>query len=170
MIRRFMLILFLATYGIFLQAHNELNKDEFSLADSCELYSIDCPVRPQDEEPVVEDVEEPQKEPPSTKINTVKPNPVEASAVPISKDSVQDKIIEQAKEYGVNQETALRIASCESGFNPHAANKHSTAKGVYQFLNGTWDGYCEGSVYDADANIKCFMELYPRYPQWWECK
>lgn len=85
-------------------------------------------------------------------------------------DTIEDKIVSQAEFYGVNKDTALRIAHCESSFNQYAANKHSTAKGVYQFLDSTWSEYCDGDVYDADANIECFMKLYPSYPQWWECK
>lgn len=32
------------------------------------------------------------------------------------------------------------IRQCESGGNYRALNKHSTASGAYQFVNGTWKG------------------------------
>lgn len=32
-------------------------------------------------------------------------------------------------------ETLIRIASCESGFNPKAQNPHSSAHGVFQILD-----------------------------------
>lgn len=84
--------------------------------------------------------------------------------------NIQQVIKDYSEAYGVNVDTALRIASCESRFDPLAKNKYSTASGVYQFLKGTWEGYCEGDVFDAEANIKCFMQLYPKHPGWWECK
>lgn len=36
-----------------------------------------------------------------------------------------------------------RIAWCESRNNPLAKNPHSTAKGIYQFLDGTWRSYAQ---------------------------
>lgn len=33
---------------------------------------------------------------------------------------------------------ALSVASCESGFDEHNTTSLSSAKGVYQFLDGTW--------------------------------
>lgn len=85
--------------------------------------------------------------------------------------SIRERIKTMAEEYGVNVNTALRIANCESGFNPSASNRTSTAKGVYQFLDGTWDYIgATGQQYDAEENIRMFMIWYPRYPSWWLCK
>jgi muramidase (phage lysozyme) len=33
----------------------------------------------------------------------------------------------------------MSIISCESGFDPYAANPTSTARGLWQFLRGTWE-------------------------------
>ncbi len=86
-------------------------------------------------------------------------------------EEVKEEIIRQAAEYGVNVNDALRIAKCESTFKYNAANSHSSAKGVYQFIDGTWDWVgAEGHQYDYKENITQFMKWYPRYPQWWECK
>lgn len=61
----------------------------------------------------------------------------------------------------------LKIAYCESGngcsapINPKAKNPYSTAKGVFQILDGTWAGAeCEGDQYDEDDNIACARKLY----------
>lgn len=35
--------------------------------------------------------------------------------------------------------TACRVMMCESGGNPSAQNPRSTASGLWQFLNGTWE-------------------------------
>ena len=84
--------------------------------------------------------------------------------------TVEGLIKEMAPKYGVNTDTALRIAFCESRFDPLAKNKNSTASGVYQFLNGTWERNCEGDVFNAEDNIRCCLEIYPKYPSYWECK
>jgi len=70
----------------------------------------------------------------------------------------------------VEDETALRIAFCESSYNPCAKNKNSSAGGLYQFLDGTWNNYCEGDKFNIIDNIRCFDKLYNKYPTWWECK
>jgi len=84
---------------------------------------------------------------------------------------VENTIVEYAIQYGVDPRDALRIARCESGFNRHAKNVSSTAKGVYQFLDSTWE-YVEapGHQYDFLENIRQFMIWYPIHPEWWECK
>ena len=84
--------------------------------------------------------------------------------------TIQDKITIAARKNGINIETALRIAHCESRFNPNAKSKISSASGLYQFIDKTWANYCDGQRMDADDNIACFMVLYNQFPHWWECK
>jgi hypothetical protein len=83
--------------------------------------------------------------------------------------SIQDKIIIAARQAGIDENEALDIAFCESRYTERARSKVSSATGVYQFIARTWFDYCEGDPKDADHNIKCFMKLYPKFPQWWEC-
>lgn len=84
---------------------------------------------------------------------------------------VVEEISRQARSHGVSLEAALRIAKCESTFDQSAKNTNSTAKGVYQFLDGTWEYIqADGHQFDAKENIKQFMINYPKNPQWWECK
>jgi len=85
------------------------------------------------------------------------------------KNDITNYIREQAKINNINVNKALAVAWCESRFDPNASNGHSTAKGVYQFLRGTWANYCEGDVFDYKSNIDCFMKIYPKHPSWWEC-
>lgn len=92
------------------------------------------------------------------------PTPVTASL------SVRQEIIRQANFYNISVNTALRIAECESNFNPEAKSLKSTAKGVYQFIDGTWNYIgAKGHQYDYKENIKQFMLIYPKHPQWWQC-
>lgn len=88
----------------------------------------------------------------------------------ITKDVVIEEIKRQVKLGGVNEEIALRIAKCESGYNDKATNKTSTAKGVYQFIDGTWGKYCFGDVLNYKDNIACFIKYYPKFPGWWVCR
>jgi hypothetical protein len=54
-----------------------------------------------------------------------------------------------------------RVAEAESGFNPNARNTTSTAKGVFQILDGTWEAYrCTGNVLNAEDNITCARKIY----------
>jgi hypothetical protein len=95
---------------------------------------------------------------------------IEPEAKELTKEEVKEKIRFYADMFGINPDTALRIAECESGFNPKAENINGSATGVYQFIRQTWKNNCHGDVYDADANIVCFFRMYPKHPEWWECK
>lgn len=85
-------------------------------------------------------------------------------------ETIPEMITRKAIENNVDPETALRIANCESGFNPQAKNKTSSASGLYQFINSTWNNYCTGDRMNAEDNAQCFMELYPSHPSWWICQ
>jgi len=65
---------------------------------------------------------------------------------PKPQGSVQQMIIESASKYGVSADKLLRIAKCESGFNPNAINRGYTAggghpTGLFQYLPETWTRY-----------------------------
>lgn len=84
--------------------------------------------------------------------------------------TVQEKIKFYATVFGVDKQDSLRIAQCESNFNPLAENPNGSATGVFQFIRKTWKNSCSGDVKNADHNIICFMQLYPKHPEYWECK
>lgn len=64
-------------------------------------------------------------------------------------ESVANVIQKAAKTVGVDVSLMYAIAKQESGFNPAAAAKTSSAKGLYQFIKGTWQGMVKtyGSKY-----------------------
>lgn len=80
-------------------------------------------------------------------------------------------IKEQSASYKVDYELAAKVASCESKMDPEARNKTSTAKGLYQFLNGTWKHYglkkwgsLEGKdVLDPEDNTELAMWVMATY-------
>lgn len=79
-------------------------------------------------------------------------------------------------------EWALAIMACESGGNPSAKNRTSSAAGLFQFLRSTWDrgpapalglgSYDSGAVYDPETNIRAAAWLYANWggTSQWECK
>jgi hypothetical protein len=73
---------------------------------------------------------------------------------------IQSIITDAARRYGMNPDSALRIASVESGFNPSAQNSVSSAGGLFQFIDSTWNRYAPGkSKFDAEANADAGMRL-----------
>jgi hypothetical protein len=52
------------------------------------------------------------------------------------------------------------IAECESGGDPKARSKISSAKGYLQIINGTWDHFqCEGNVLNKEDNFACGIKI-----------
>ncbi len=54
------------------------------------------------------------------------------------KEEIISLIRKFAKDYGVNEEMMIAIAKCESGFNHKAISPSGTYRGIYQFVNSTW--------------------------------
>lgn len=107
------------------------------------------------------------------------PPPVMPASLPISADkpliapllTLEQKIQLRAQDAGVDPVAALRIARCESHLDPLASNLMSSAKGLYQFTDGTWKWIgAQGTQFDEDENILQFMVWYPKHPEWWVCK
>lgn len=88
--------------------------------------------------------------------------------------TIKEFILLKSKENGINPNTALRIATCESGLDPAAKNSHSSATGLYQFLDSTWENIGATSAgldrTNPEHSINMFMKYYPIHPGWWECK
>lgn len=54
----------------------------------------------------------------------------------------RELVIVEAIRYGVDTQLPLAIVQAESGFVPNATNPHSTASGLAQYLDGTFQKYC----------------------------
>ena len=99
-------------------------------------------------------------------------------AVPLSLDpgsvgAIQAIILDAFAPLGAAaQSWALRVAKCESNYNPYAVNRSSGASGLFQFLPSTWAGspYHAQSVFDPTANAHAAAWLYQRSgPGQWVC-
>jgi soluble lytic murein transglycosylase-like protein len=85
-------------------------------------------------------------------------------------------IADAARRWGVDETALLRIAWCESRWDPAARGPAGLA-GLFQFAPLTWDwvsvqaGYAGASPYDARANAEAAAWLYRREgPKHWGCK
>jgi len=66
---------------------------------------------------------------------------------------------------------AVRIAKCESKFNPKAQSQISTAYGLFQFLNKTWAETGISKTSDPDRQIEAAFRLWKaRGFQPWVCE
>lgn len=79
-----------------------------------------------------------------------------------SKEEVKALIIQYSEQYNINPAVPLCIAQKESGYNQFSTNKSSSARGVFQYLSGTWRATDESklglSVFDAEANVKAAIK------------
>jgi hypothetical protein len=106
------------------------------------------------------------------------PRPTPAPAPPPSPapvtGSIQQIILDAFAPLGpAAQQWALRVAKCESGYNPNAVNRSSGASGLFQFLPATWASLPQHnqSVFDPVANAQAAAVLYQRSgPNQWSCK
>lgn len=82
------------------------------------------------------------------------PSPIPISPKPQHQSqTLFDQLFEKyASEYGVNPETLKRIARCESGFNPHAAN--GPYCGMFQFHASTWTSNRKAMGLDPDLSLR----------------
>lgn len=65
---------------------------------------------------------------------------------------VQQIIAAAATKYGLDPATMLRIAEIESGLRPDAQNPSSSAGGLFQFIDSTWNAYGGGDKRDPYRN------------------
>lgn len=91
------------------------------------------------------------------------------NVLPVAKDlPLREAVANIASSKGVDKRIALRVANCESKFDPKVKNKNSTAKGLFQFVDGTFRNHCKGDVFNWRDNATCFAEHFNQHPTWWE--
>jgi hypothetical protein len=103
------------------------------------------------------------------------PAPAAPPAAPVAAGgSIQQMILDAFAPLGAGaQQWALRVAKCESGYNPNAVNRGSGASGLFQFMPATWASMPQHnqSVFNPLANAQAAAVLYARSgPGQWSCK
>lgn len=77
--------------------------------------------------------------------------------VPITKDSsIEDQI---RAAFGAEGDIALEVARCESGLNPKAVNKTSSARGLFQIMQ-SWHKIDQKWLFDPVINIQVARKIY----------
>lgn len=97
--------------------------------------------------------------------------------------NVEQIVRAAAHKYGIDEEQFVRIARCESNFNPNAINRNysedgvSFPAGIFQHLQNYWParaakyGYSGASVFDATANANVTAGMFrDGASNLWECK
>ena len=97
-----------------------------------------------------------------------------AAAAPRPSSGFVQDLIRQA--FGPQGQAAvdwgLRVAACESGYNPNAYNPDG-ASGVFQFMPGTFRGtpYGGQNIFDASANVNAAAWYFQQHGGGaWSCK
>jgi soluble lytic murein transglycosylase-like protein len=94
--------------------------------------------------------------------------------IPSSAAEIEAIIRDAAAAQGADADQLLRVAYCESRYNPGAYNASSGASGLFQFLPSTWAansvraGFGGASVWDpvASANVAAYMFRSGQSGQW----
>lgn len=77
-------------------------------------------------------------------------------------DTIPETIAQTAYWEGVDPALMTNIAYVESGFDPKAKNKDSTASGLFQILKGTWKANDCGdwsNRFDVYFNLRCAIRI-----------
>ena len=86
-------------------------------------------------------------------------------------------ITEASQRWGLDTTQMLRVAWCESKYDPAAYNRRSGASGLFQFIPGTWSrasaavGMGWASPFDPVANVEAAAWLMKTEgPRHWVCR
>ncbi len=78
----------------------------------------------------------------------------------VSRQDMTEVLNGAADRYGLPRQYLENAAVVESRCNPNAGASSSSAKGLGQFINGTWKAYGNGKdVYDPEANADAMARL-----------
>jgi hypothetical protein len=111
---------------------------------------------------------------PVAEVRRVGTKPAAPAAAPADIESI---IRTAAARWGADPAQLLRVAWCESRYNPLAYNTSSGASGLFQFMPRTWAansvraGYGGASVFDAVANANVAAFMFGNSQAWqWSCR
>lgn len=122
----------------------------------------------------------------SAKAETVSKESVTSSYDSRSVSSMKQLVRDTARRYGLDENHFVKIAKCESSFNPLSQNPNPViyngknlghAQGLFQFIPSTWAwmsaeaGYQGASVWDPVANANVAAWAWKNgHGSHWECQ
>jgi hypothetical protein len=85
-------------------------------------------------------------------------------------DELKKALVFFTTKYGGNYELLYKCIVNESSWNENAKNPHSTASGISQFINSTWNENCEGDKHNGFDQLDCMVRMWSEGKQsQWEC-
>lgn len=87
----------------------------------------------------------------------------------VSQPSLEDYIIAKAKEHGVDPETALAVAMCESSLNPKAIGDNGDSLGLWQINSPSWPEVTREQALDGYWATDWAMPKLKATPEIWTC-
>lgn len=97
-------------------------------------------------------------------------NPLESLSETPTPEEIKLAVNYLALEYGLDANKMLATLKCESSFRYDAKNPHSTASGVAQFIDSTWNNHCKGDKSSAHDQLICMSEFWANGEQHqWDC-
>lgn len=87
-------------------------------------------------------------------------------------DNIQAYIIVVFAPLGLKaQAWGLRVAKCESNYNPRAVNERGNWHGLFQYHPETWAEFSEADIYDWQEQVRVSAYLYSLGQTWrWVCR
>lgn len=86
-------------------------------------------------------------------------------------ETVEQTIIRIAKDEGIDPDICLRVAKCESGFNPAAKNINtdkSVDRGLYQWNNKWHPEITDEIAFDIEKSTRAFCKAFKEgHLSWW---
>jgi len=97
-------------------------------------------------------------------------NPLESLSDKPNLASLKSAISYISVQYDLSYDDLVRVINCESSFNINAKNPYSTASGIAQFIDSTWEHYCEGDKDSPKNQLRCMGLMWSKgYQSHWEC-
>ena len=87
----------------------------------------------------------------------------------LTKDEIKGFLKEMSQKYGIDYNTFLAVATCESGLNYTAIGDNRTSFGVFQIHLPAHPNVSEEEALDPYFNIEWSAEKFKKDPTIWTC-
>lgn len=102
---------------------------------------------------------------PTLELTTQRETPTPTPTATKKPQTVEEIIGDRFKE---DKTEALKVAFCESSLSPRKSHTNSSAKGLFQIIDGTWKLFkCTGDPLNAEDNTRCAKKIFDYYGGKW---